>query len=72
MSGGDVMGGQLGLGWLRSHERLEDYGSILRTFAAGPVIDPPSIIDHRKWLEAKQRLIGETTTFHRLLIMPTR
>lgn len=55
MSGGDVMGGQLGLGWLRSHERMEDYGSILRTFAAGPVIDPPSIIDHRKWLATENQ-----------------
>lgn len=50
MSEMEIMGGELGLGWLRSHERMEDYGPIVRTFIAEPIVDPPAIIDHRKWL----------------------
>lgn len=50
MSTGDGYGGMLALGWLKSHERVEDYGTILRTFQGMGLADPPAVIDHRKWL----------------------
>ena len=47
MSDMEIMGGQLGLGWLRSHERMEDYGPIVRTFGV---------------IEGKQGIVGRFTS----------
>jgi len=70
MSEMEIMGGELGLGWLRSHERMEDYGPIVRTFIAEPIVDPPAILDHRKWLVTENQGGSDLARVMRERIVP--